>query len=85
MQNKIIKNIINDMINNITSHHHLELNKIYVFYLGNMSHCGMNHQEMINHYLNNSSPLSFLIEKLSAGLTPPTPAFAMTISISSFC
>ena len=42
----------------------LELNKTYEFDLGDMSHCGMSHQEMINHYNSNSSPLSFLVEKL---------------------
>jgi len=42
----------------------LELNKTYEFDLGDMSHCGMSHQEMIDHYNSNSSPLSFLVEKL---------------------
>ena len=60
--NKIIKNIVNEIIDKIQSCN-LELNKIYEFNLGNMSHCNMSHEEMINHYKNNSSPLSFLIEK----------------------
>ena len=42
----------------------LELNKTYEFDLGDTSHCGMSHQEMIDHYNSNSSPLSFLVEKL---------------------
>ena len=41
----------------------LELNKTYEFDLGDMSHCGMSHQEMIDYYNDNSSPLSFLIER----------------------
>ena len=61
--NKIIKNIVNEIIDKIQSCN-LELNKIYEFNLGNMSHCNMSHEEMINHYKNNSSPLSFLIEKI---------------------
>ena len=42
----------------------LKENKIYEFDLGDMSTCGMSHQEMIDHYDGNSSPLSFLVEKL---------------------
>jgi hypothetical protein len=42
----------------------MELNKVYEFNLGDMSHCGMSHKEMIEHYLSNSSPMSFLSEKL---------------------
>lgn len=45
----------------------IELNKVYEFDLGDMSHCGRNHQEMIEHYKSNSSPLSFLTEKLLSG------------------
>jgi hypothetical protein len=41
----------------------LELNKTYTFDLGDMSHCGLSHEEMIAHYQSNSSPLSFLVEK----------------------
>ena len=41
----------------------LELNKTYTFNLGDMSHCGQSHEEMIEHYKSNSSPLSFLVEK----------------------
>ena len=41
----------------------LELNKTYTFNLGDMSHCGQSHEEMIEHYNSNSSPLSFLVEK----------------------
>ena len=43
---------------------HMELNKVYEFNLGDMSHCGMSHDEMCEHYRCNSSPLSFLCEKL---------------------
>ena len=43
---------------------HMDLNKVYEFDLGDMSHCGMSHEEMIEHYHSNSSPLSFLCEKL---------------------
>ena len=28
---------------------HMELNKVYEFDLGDMSHCGMSHEEMIEH------------------------------------
>ena len=42
----------------------LELNKQYKITLGDMSHCGLSHEEMIEHYKSNSSPLSFLLEKL---------------------
>ena len=42
----------------------LELNKVYKFDLGDMAHCGMSHDEMIEHYKSNSSPMSFLCEKL---------------------
>ena len=42
----------------------LELNKIYHFNLGDMSHCGMSHNDMIEHYKSNKSPLSFLMERL---------------------
>jgi|TARA_R110002051_G_scaffold307516_1_gene378594 hypothetical protein len=42
----------------------LELNKVYEFNLGNMSHCGMSHEEMVEHYKSNSSPMSFLSEKI---------------------
>ena len=44
----------------------LELNKTYTFNLGDMSHCGQSHEEMVEHYKSNSSPLSFLVEKLLA-------------------
>ena len=55
----------NVIINNsITNELELKLNKLYEFTLGNMSHCGMSHLEMIESYNKNSSPLSFLIEKL---------------------
>lgn len=42
----------------------LKMNKVYKFDLGDMSHCGMSHEEMIAHYKSNSSPMSFLSEKL---------------------
>ena len=42
----------------------MKMNKVYEFDMGDMSHCGMSHEEMIEHYNNNSSPLSFLSEKL---------------------
>jgi hypothetical protein len=42
----------------------LVVNKVYEFDLGDMSHCGMSHDEMVYHYKNNSSPMSFLSEKL---------------------
>jgi len=42
----------------------MKMNKVYEFDLGDMSHCGMSHEEMIEHYNNNSSPLSFLSEKI---------------------
>jgi hypothetical protein len=41
----------------------MELNKVYEFDLGDMSHCGLSHEQMIEHYNGNSSPLSFLTEK----------------------
>ncbi len=43
---------------------HMELHKVYEFDLGDMSHCRMSHDEMCEHYRCNSSPLSFLMEKL---------------------
>jgi len=56
----------------------MELNKKYEFDLGDMSHCGLSHEEMIEHYKSNSSPLSFLVEKLLPKWIPglvydPTP------------
>ena len=44
----------------------LELNKTYTFDLGDLSQKYMSHEEMIEHYKSNSSPLSFLVEKLLA-------------------
>ena len=41
----------------------MELNKVYEFDLGDMSHFGLSHEQMIEHYNGNSSPLSFLVEK----------------------
>ena len=41
----------------------MELNTVYEKSLGDMSHCGESHEEMIEHYNGNSSPLSFLLEK----------------------
>ena len=43
---------------------YMYLNKVYEFDLGDMSHSGMSHDEMCEHYRCNSSPLSFLMEKL---------------------
>ena len=43
---------------------YMELNKVYEFDLGDMSHCGLSHEEMIEHYNKNSSPLSFMMEDL---------------------
>ena len=42
------------------------LNTLYEIDLGDLSHAGMTHEEMIDHYLSNSSPLSFLMEKVLA-------------------
>ena len=42
----------------------LELNKTYTFNLGDLSQDYMSHEEMIEHYKSNSSPLSFLVEKI---------------------
>lgn len=42
----------------------LELNKVYEKDLGDLSHGIMSHEEMIDHYMNNSSPLSFLMERM---------------------
>tara|TARA_X000000950_G_scaffold95154_1_gene119915 strand:+ start:7745 stop:8320 length:576 start_codon:yes stop_codon:yes gene_type:complete len=47
----------------MTTQEELKLNKLYIRDLGDMSHCEMSHQEMIEHYNKNSSPLSFLLEK----------------------
>jgi hypothetical protein len=41
----------------------LELNTVYERDLGDLSHGTLTHEEMIDHYTNNSSPLSFLMEK----------------------
>ena len=43
---------------------YMDLNKVYEFDLGDMSHCGLSHEEMIEHYNKNSSPLSFMMEDL---------------------
>lgn len=56
---KIIKSNLTTCVNE-----ELKLNKLYKFDLGDMSHCGMSHLEMIENYNKNSSPLSFLIERL---------------------
>jgi|ETNvirnome_2_300_1030623.scaffolds.fasta_scaffold66528_2 hypothetical protein len=42
----------------------LELNKTYEFDLGDMSHCGKSHEDMIKYYNGNSSPLSFFVEQM---------------------
>ena len=42
---------------------YMNLNKVYEFDLGDMSHCETSHEEMIRHYSGNSSPLSFYIEQ----------------------
>jgi hypothetical protein len=55
-------NDIND-VNELTEPTELELNKIYTINLGDLSHAGLSHEEMITHY-ENGSPLSFLMEKV---------------------
>jgi len=42
----------------------MQLNKVYKLELGDLSHCGLSHEEMIEHYKSNSSPMSFLSEKI---------------------
>ena len=44
----------------------LELNRVYEKDLGDLSHGIMTHEEMIEHYTYNSSPLSFLMERMLA-------------------
>ena len=53
-----------NMISNQSQKQQLELNKTYEFDLGDMSHCGISHTNMIDYYNSNSSPLSFLLERL---------------------
>ena len=43
-----------------------KLNTLYEIDLGDLSHMGQTHEEMIDHYLSNSSPLSFIMEKVIA-------------------
>jgi hypothetical protein len=43
----------------------IELNKLDVFNLGDMSHCGTSHEDMIVYYGKNSSPLSFYVEQFA--------------------
>ena len=48
----------------------LEFNKVYEIDLGDLSHGGMSHEEMIAHYKGNSSPLSFIMEKILEKMFP---------------
>ena len=42
----------------------IELNKVYEFDMGDMSHCGKSHEDVVNFYKSNSSPTSFWIEQM---------------------
>ena len=44
----------------------LKLNTVYERDMGDLSHSIMSHEEMIEHYTHNSSPLSFLMERMLA-------------------